>query len=143
MEEFQGWIECPISSLFRMRTKLIKWWLFWGLVRYRKKCQFLILGSASKELIQQSSESLAGRIAYIEVHPFSILEKCDFKKLLTSNSFVFRNVTHEAEPQIDETITRTVAVANTGTQELRIVVQTPATHDAVRARFTYWIYTTR
>ncbi len=32
--------------------------------------RFLILGSASRELIQQSSESLAGRIKYIEVTPF-------------------------------------------------------------------------
>ncbi len=36
--------------------------------------QFLILGSASRELIQQSSESLAGRISYIEVTPFSASE---------------------------------------------------------------------
>ncbi|MCA9401710.1 MAG: ATP-binding protein [Candidatus Omnitrophica bacterium] len=32
--------------------------------------QFLILGSASEKLIRQSSESLAGRIAYIELTPF-------------------------------------------------------------------------
>lgn len=32
--------------------------------------QFLILGSASPELIKQSSESLAGRIAYLELTPF-------------------------------------------------------------------------
>lgn len=36
--------------------------------------RFLILGSASRDLIRQSSESLAGRIAYIDVHPFSLLE---------------------------------------------------------------------
>ncbi len=36
--------------------------------------QFLILGSASKELIKQSSESLAGRIAYLDITPFSLLE---------------------------------------------------------------------
>jgi len=33
--------------------------------------QFLILGSASRDLIRQSSESLAGRISYIETTPFS------------------------------------------------------------------------
>jgi len=33
--------------------------------------QFLILGSASRDLIHQSSESLAGRIAYLEITPFS------------------------------------------------------------------------
>lgn len=32
--------------------------------------RFLILGSASRELIRQSSESLAGRIAYLELSPF-------------------------------------------------------------------------
>lgn len=36
--------------------------------------KFLILGSASHELIQQSSETLAGRIAYIELPPFQINE---------------------------------------------------------------------
>jgi hypothetical protein len=36
--------------------------------------RFLILGSASPDLIRQSSESLAGRIAYIELTPFSLKE---------------------------------------------------------------------
>lgn len=36
--------------------------------------RFLILGSASRDLIRQSSETLAGRITYIDVHPFSLLE---------------------------------------------------------------------
>ena len=36
--------------------------------------QFLILGSASRALIRQSSESLAGRIAYIEMAPFELCE---------------------------------------------------------------------
>ncbi|MBS0622596.1 MAG: ATP-binding protein [Verrucomicrobia bacterium] len=36
--------------------------------------RFLILGSASRELIRQSSETLAGRIASIELTPFSIQE---------------------------------------------------------------------
>lgn len=38
---------------------------------------FLFLGSASLELLQQSSESLAGRISYIELYPINIFE---FKK---------------------------------------------------------------
>lgn len=41
---------------------------------HEKKRQFLILGSASRDLLQQSSESLAGRIAYIELPPFSLFE---------------------------------------------------------------------
>lgn len=38
----------------------------------RKKVpgRFLLLGSASPELMLQSAESLAGRIAYMELHPF-------------------------------------------------------------------------
>ncbi len=36
-----------------------------------KKYRFLILGSASRELIRQSSETLAGRIGYIELPPFT------------------------------------------------------------------------
>ncbi len=34
------------------------------------EARFLILGSASQDLIRQSSESLAGRIAYLELTPF-------------------------------------------------------------------------
>ncbi len=36
--------------------------------------RFLLLGSASGDLIRQSGESLAGRIAYVELEPFSVLE---------------------------------------------------------------------
>ena len=54
--------------------------------RRRKKgfrtCQFLILGSASLELIRQSSESLAGRLAYAELPGFTILEVGDEGKNL-------------------------------------------------------------
>lgn len=35
---------------------------------------FLFLGSASMELLRQSGESLAGRIAYLELHPIDALE---------------------------------------------------------------------
>ncbi len=42
--------------------------------RGNKTGQFLFLGSASIELLQQSSESLAGRIAYLELHPVDVLE---------------------------------------------------------------------
>lgn len=44
------------------------------LVDQDKKRKFLILGSASQDLLRQSSESLAGRIGYIEVMPFSLGE---------------------------------------------------------------------
>lgn len=36
--------------------------------------QFLILGSASIDLLRQSSETLAGRIAYLELSPFDVRE---------------------------------------------------------------------
>ena len=39
-----------------------------------KSGRFLLLGSASIDLLHQSSESLAGRIAYLELTPFDILE---------------------------------------------------------------------
>jgi predicted AAA+ superfamily ATPase len=39
-----------------------------------KSGRFLFLGSASIDLLHQSSESLAGRIAYLELHPVDALE---------------------------------------------------------------------
>jgi predicted AAA+ superfamily ATPase len=36
--------------------------------------RFLLLGSASVDLLQQSGETLAGRIAYLELGPFNVLE---------------------------------------------------------------------
>jgi uncharacterized protein len=50
-----------------------------GLVDIRKRLgetggQFLLLGSASRDLLQHSSETLAGRIRYLELCPFSIRE---------------------------------------------------------------------
>ena len=36
--------------------------------------RFLLLGSASIGLLRQSGESLAGRIAYVELEPFNVLE---------------------------------------------------------------------
>lgn len=42
------------------------------LVDRSPKTRYLILGSASRDLIRQSSESLAGRISYLEIGGFSI-----------------------------------------------------------------------
>ncbi|MDP2759344.1 MAG: AAA family ATPase, partial [Sideroxyarcus sp.] len=39
-----------------------------------KAGQYLLLGSASLDLLKQSGETLAGRIAYLELAPFNILE---------------------------------------------------------------------
>ncbi|MCS6320422.1 MAG: AAA family ATPase, partial [Nitrospira sp.] len=46
-----------------------------------KSAQFLILGSASLDLLQQSSESLAGRIAYRELGGITAWEGAQDKKL--------------------------------------------------------------
>ncbi len=40
----------------------------------RRGAQFLLLGSASVDLLRQSGESLAGRISYMELAPFDSLE---------------------------------------------------------------------
>lgn len=43
--------------------------------------QLLLLGSASRDLIKQSSETLAGRISYIEITPFVATEVDNLQKL--------------------------------------------------------------
>jgi uncharacterized protein len=49
--------------------------LFRALVdKKRVSARFLLLGSASPDVMKNSSETLAGRIAYIELSPFNILE---------------------------------------------------------------------
>ncbi|MBF0244211.1 MAG: ATP-binding protein [Planctomycetes bacterium] len=50
-----------------------------GLIDERERsgerhCQFLVLGSASPVLLRQTSESLAGRIAFLELTPFRLEE---------------------------------------------------------------------
>lgn len=45
----------------------------------RKASQYLLLGSASLDLLKQSGESLAGRIAYLELAPFNVLETRDHR----------------------------------------------------------------
>lgn len=42
--------------------------------RGRTPGRFILLGSASPDLLRQSSESLAGRVAYLELQPFSFSE---------------------------------------------------------------------
>ncbi len=53
----------------------------------KKGQKFLILGSASRDLIRQSSETLAGRIGYIELHPFSFGEVKESAKLWLRGGF--------------------------------------------------------
>jgi len=53
----------------------------------RVPLRFIILGSASITLLQQSSQSLAGRIAYIELNPFN-LEEIGYPKNLERHHFL-------------------------------------------------------
>lgn len=57
------------------------------LVDENRDRKFLILGSASRDLIQQSSETLAGRIGYIELPPFSLQEVKQSSKLWVRGGF--------------------------------------------------------
>jgi uncharacterized protein len=43
--------------------------------------RFLILGSASRDLIRQGAETLAGRIGFVEVTPFGLAETSDWERL--------------------------------------------------------------
>lgn len=52
-----------------------------------KDRKFLILGSASRDLIRQSSETLAGRIGYIELPPFGLLDVTDSTQLWLRGGF--------------------------------------------------------
>jgi predicted AAA+ superfamily ATPase len=52
-----------------------------------KKYTFLILGSASRDLIRQSSETLAGRIGYIELPPFTFFDVNESEKLFIRGGF--------------------------------------------------------
>lgn len=49
--------------------------------------KFLVLGSASRDLIKQSSETLAGRIGYIEMTPFVLSEVSDINNLWLRGGF--------------------------------------------------------
>ncbi len=50
----------------------------------RDSAQFLLLGSASMDLLRQSSESLAGRISYIEMTGLNVLETGNAKNTVQS-----------------------------------------------------------
>jgi predicted AAA+ superfamily ATPase len=52
-----------------------------------RSAQFLILGSASPELLQQSSETLAGRISYLELDPLNLTELGSGKEVMDPHWF--------------------------------------------------------
>ncbi|MCB1107716.1 MAG: ATP-binding protein [Chlamydiia bacterium] len=53
----------------------------------KEKQKFLILGSASQDLLKQSSETLTGRIQYIELTPFNFEEVQDLATLWKRGGF--------------------------------------------------------
>ena len=59
-----------VPELFQSLRSLIDQ----GRRKGKRTGRFLVLGSASIDLLRQSGESLAGRIEYVELAPFSILE---------------------------------------------------------------------
>ena len=56
--------------------------------RYNRKIKIIILGSASPAMIKQSSESLAGRIAYHYLTPFTITELNNTKNYSIKNHWL-------------------------------------------------------
>lgn len=63
--------------------------------------QYLILGSASRELIKQSSESLAGRMIYLELSPFSFQEAKDLNRLWQRGGFPRSYLASDEEESFD------------------------------------------
>ncbi len=53
----------------------------------KKKQNWLLLGSASRNLLNQSSETLAGRIAYEEIQPFAFTETHESQNLWIRGGF--------------------------------------------------------
>jgi uncharacterized protein len=57
------------------------------LIDEKKDRRFLILGSASPSLLRQSSETLAGRIGFVELSPLSLHEIDDSNRLWLRGGF--------------------------------------------------------
>ena len=55
--------------------------------RPTNEAKFLILGSASRDLIRQGAETLAGRIGFVEVFPFGLAETDDVERLWIRGGF--------------------------------------------------------
>jgi predicted AAA+ superfamily ATPase len=69
-------------EIFQLIRSLVDEW--------QKNSSFVILGSASRDLLQQSSESLAGRISYKRLTPFlwhEIKQKSDIEHYLIRGGF--------------------------------------------------------
>lgn len=55
--------------------------------RIRRPGRFILLGSSSDDLIKLSTDSLAGRVSYHELHPLNILETSDAEGLWLSGGY--------------------------------------------------------
>ena len=82
LEQLEG---CIIIDEIQLRPELFP--VLRVLVDQKKNRKFLILGSASRDLLQQSSESLAGRIRYLELTPFTYSEVDHLYKLWLRGGF--------------------------------------------------------
>ena len=58
-----------------------------GRRRDRRTGRFLLLGSASLEMLRQSGETLAGRVTYLDLQPLSVREIEDVDKLWVRGGF--------------------------------------------------------
>ena len=70
----------------------------------RRPGRFLILGSASRDLIRQSTESLAGRIAYHDLTPFLLVEtagKLSWADLWLRGGFPESALAHDAQASFE------------------------------------------
>ncbi len=61
-----------VPQLFEVLRGIIDDWRAAGL----RNGHFLLLGSAALDLMQQASETLAGRVAYLDVAPLTVQETC-------------------------------------------------------------------
>lgn len=64
--------------------------------RPRKPARFLVLGSASLDLLRQTSETLAGRVAFHELDGFGLREVDDPERLWLRGSFPLSYLTRSA-----------------------------------------------
>lgn len=60
----------------------------------RRAGRFIVLGSAGRDLLKQSSETLAGRIGYIDLTPFTVNEVKDMNRLWLRGGFPLSYLAH-------------------------------------------------
>lgn len=92
LQDAEGYLEQHKNKLLIIDEVQLKPELFTtlrGVIDKRKRAgepnaQFLLLGSASRDLLQQTSQTLAGRIRYLELTPFTVSEIEPLDKLAFS-----------------------------------------------------------